>query len=111
MSDINESIEKGIYLEYSRKLVHACKVRDDLGCGVTRCGTTFLVGVMAYVADASFGDPPREDSDGTWTKCQECETGKSYGKCQKRWARWKRTMKRTLAMIRAATEPSTATSE
>lgn len=102
--DINQSIEKGIYLEYSEKRVHCCKVREDLGCGITRCGFTFLVGNMLYKPEAVFGAPAKEGSDGTWQKCPKCEAAVDYGPVKKRWQAWKGIMRRTLAMIATATE-------
>lgn len=101
----NESIEKGINLEYRRKLVHACKVREDLGVGITRCGHTFLIGATSYRPDATFGEPPKDDSDHSWSKCKACCEAADYENVKHQWVGWKRTIKRTLAMIQRFTDP------
>lgn len=106
-----QSIEKGIFLQPNQKLVHACKVREDLGAGITRCGMTFLAGSFSYKPDATFGDPPREGSDGSWAQCGNCLKATSYEAHKRRWESWKGQLRQTLKFIQAACELSTAAVE
>lgn len=94
----NQSVEKGIYLDHYCKRVHACKVREDIGAGITRCGVRFLIGDKQWRSDAVWGAPAREDSDGTWTKCPKCEEAANYDGIKKRWQIWKQMIGRTLRM-------------
>lgn len=95
----NESIEKGIFLTLGNQRLHACKVREDLGCGVTKCGITFLVGGNSYKGQASFDSQAPEDSASPWRKCEKCLETTGWSTIKNRWERWKRTVKNTLAMI------------
>lgn len=94
-----DSIEKGIFLTSHTKQVHACKVREDLGCGITRCGIAFLLGNWCYKPDATFGDPPREGKDGTWTRCPTCDATPNYQGTKNKWTNYKGMVRRTLEML------------
>jgi hypothetical protein len=93
----NQSIEKGIYLTPASKLVHACKVREDMGCGITRCGYQFLIGSPLYVPDVTFGEPAKDGMGSDYLRCPKCGSGETYKTGQ--WRNWKYIVRRTLKMI------------
>jgi hypothetical protein len=96
---INDAVEVGIFLTQYDKHVHGCKVRTDIGAAVTRCGIRFLIGDQRYRSEATFGEPAKEDSDGTWTKCPKCVEHPGYEGLGKMWRNWKQTVMATLRMI------------
>lgn len=95
----NQSIEKGIYLTPFNKLVHACKVRDDLGAGITRCGLKFLIGAKMYIPDATFGAPTKTGDSKTFSTCELCNAATGYSAVVAKWRDWKYIVRRTLKMI------------
>ena len=97
----NDSGERGIYLTQFDRRVHACKVREDIGCGMTRCGITFLIGHAMYHAEAEFGGPFKEGNGKDWIACPKCSSTESYEGRSEVWRRWKYTVRRTLKLIGA----------
>lgn len=97
-----DSIEKGVMLDFQRQLVHACKVREDMGCGITKCGFVFLLGHKGYRPNYTFDAPPREDSDNEWSKCKTCCERPDYEAVKRLWRGWKATAGRTWAVLREA---------
>lgn len=95
----NQSIEKGIFLSHKKRITHQCKVREDLGVGITRCGKTFVAGNHSYMPDAVFGATPEGGADGRWKHCPDCVAEPNYDKHRKNWGAWKSTMLRTLKLI------------
>jgi hypothetical protein len=90
----NQSIEKGIYLTGYNKRVHACKVREDIGAGITRCGVKFLIGSNQFIEEATFGAPAKENSTSKFVTCEKCESSQEYN--SKWWRDWKGVVIRTL---------------
>lgn len=95
----NQSVEKGIFLTPYNHLVHACKVREDLGVGITRCGVKFLIGNSLYISDATYGEAAKIGSDGKYKVCPTCETATGYEGQAGRWRDYKYVMRRTLKLI------------
>lgn len=95
----NQSIEKGVFLTPFKKLVHACKVREDIGAGITRCGMAFLIGNNCYKPSYQFGVPENAGADGTWKCCPKCEAATDYENVKSTWRWSKAVLGRTLKMI------------
>lgn len=97
----NDSVEQGIFIDHKNKLIHGCKVRHDLGCGLTRCGRRFIIGDVGYRVDGVFGEPPKENSDGEYSKCQWCTNNPNFERTNLKWVNWKTAMVRTLRHIKS----------
>lgn len=98
-AETNQSIEKGVFIQPYIKTVHACKVREDIGAGITRCGIPFMMGDFKYKPAYQYGVPENAGADGTWKRCAKCEAATDYEKFRKTWGWWKGTVKRTWKLI------------
>lgn len=94
----NDAVEKGVLITPRQKRVHACKVRLDMGAGITRCGLTFLIGSGTYKPDYVYGTPENLGPKGDWHRCPKCEAAADYSAVSVAWANWKKIVFRTLRL-------------
>lgn len=97
--DVKKPVERGLFLTPGTKIVHACRVRDDIGAGMTRCGIPFLIGSQHYCEDSVFGAPPKEGSDGSWRLCKGCLRNANYDQFASKWKNHTDAVKKTLRLV------------